>query len=1086
VPYQIFVLAARHFVKGCFLAADACCMKLYRALVQHMTMLSRAIVGRHSTLVRCALIAVIVAAYGALPCPVAVAGPSILGLEPTGDSVNGYFLSQGSKSLVVRPVGQLGRSDRTGYVVGRFLDRKKRVLLTARKANNRTFRFHEGPYSAYSATSTVRLTAPVRGGFQVLSGFDVNQNGLADLAIIDSSRSPMRWHIIVDPLSQGAAEFGTYRIGSSKAAVEWYSSRKGRVTLSAVEHRAGTRLVKVRTMTIGRGSRKVFFGRAKAPLGTLTPLRLSSRIGVSPKLAVRELETRRVFVFGRYGKMKRYRAPRLQCRGVQVAASLDASGEVSALELCGDGSYRLSRRNNRKPSLPDQNVAEGPLPAPIAAVRRGDLTEVKSEIKLDPLKPTPISANPIIAIPLYTPTSTPTFTPTPTATPTATPTPTNTPTDTPTATSTPTPTPTATPTRAWTPFVITINTANTSSGSSNADQFTLPLVASGTYDARVEWGDGSTSVVTGYGEPATTHTYPASGVYTISIKGPLEGWRFNGAGDRLKITAIQQWGDGLVLEAPSAAGHYFRGCSNLTVTATDAPNLGQMTNLESMFQGCSQLNTDLSHWNVGSITNFSSMFRDATLFNNGDPSNNGAKPLSWNVSNGTNFFYMFGGSAFNQYIGNWDMRNATAINWMFAYATQFNNGDITDAASKPLAWYLPKVTNASYIFYEQAPFNQNIGTWFAPQNGDVMQVENLVIALCTKTLGVPKVFNNGGSPDINNWRMPNATDLQKMFGRCIAFNQPIGSWDISNATSLSETFLDAAAFNQDLSGWNVSKVTDFGGAFAGAVSFRQSLAAWDFSQATQVGNIFLSADPNQVGSTANYDNLLLRLAAVVNRNSLNLSGGGAYYSFVGAGDASAGTGRAHLTASLTATPTAGHAWSVSDRGSANCSFSSSSGLLVTYSGDLPSFSRVTFTTDGALPSGLSAGTTYWTVRVSSSTSRLATSLANAQAGTVIPYVDAGTGSSAMMRTGAVFTASSSGGNILLTFANTVSFITGTKVRFTSTGTLPAGLTPDTDYWLVSVGSTTFRVTTSPGDAILGRNYRTFTDAGSGTHEVVLQ
>jgi len=71
--------------------------------------------------------------------------------------------------------------------------------------------------------------------------------------------------------------------------------------------------------------------------------------------------------------------------------------------------------------------------------------------------------------------------------------------------------------------------------------------------------------------------------------------------------------------------------------------------------------------------------------------------------------------------------------------------------------------------------------------------------------------------------------------------------------------------------------------------------------------------------------------------------------------------------------------------------SSSSGLLLTYTNDFKDLTKVRFTTTTTLPTGLSAGTDYWLVRVSSTTARVATSLANAIAGTVIAYTDAGTG-----------------------------------------------------------------------------------------------
>jgi hypothetical protein len=81
-----------------------------------------------------------------------------------------------------------------------------------------------------------------------------------------------------------------------------------------------------------------------------------------------------------------------------------------------------------------------------------------------------------------------------------------------------------------------------------------------------------------------------------------------------------------------------------------------------------------------------------------------------------------------------------------------------------------------------------------------------------------------------------------------------------------------------------------------------------------------------------------------------------------------------------------------------------------------------------------------------------------------------------------FTASSSSG-LLLTYTN--NFVSGTKVRFTTSGTLPTGLSLATDYWLVRVSSTTARVATSYANYIAG-TVIAYTDAGSGTHTMTIQ
>lgn len=70
------------------------------------------------------------------------------------------------------------------------------------------------------------------------------------------------------------------------------------------------------------------------------------------------------------------------------------------------------------------------------------------------------------------------------------------------------------------------------------------------------------------------------------------------------------------------------------------------------------------------------------------------------------------------------------------------------------------------------------------------------------------------------------------------------------------------------------------------------------------------------------------------------------------------------------------------------------------------------------------------------------------------------------------------GTDLLTVSR--AFLTGEKVRFTTSGTLPDGLLPGTDYWIIAVSDTTVRVASSLANAKSG-TYINIIDAGSGTH-----
>ncbi len=61
-------------------------------------------------------------------------------------------------------------------------------------------------------------------------------------------------------------------------------------------------------------------------------------------------------------------------------------------------------------------------------------------------------------------------------------------------------------------------------------------------------------------------------------------------------------------------------------------------------------------------------------------------------------------------------------------------------------------------------------------------------------------------------------------------------------------------------------------------------------------------------------------------------------------------------------------------------------------------------------------------------------------------------------------------------------LTGTRVRLTTTVTLPAGLALATDYYVIKVTDSTFKLATSYANAVAGTAIN-ITDAGTGTHTV---
>jgi surface protein len=370
-------------------------------------------------------------------------------------------------------------------------------------------------------------------------------------------------------------------------------------------------------------------------------------------------------------------------------------------------------------------------------------------------------------------------------------------------------------------FVTTWKTDNP--GPSDDFTITIPIVSEIYYNFQVSWGDNSSEVFTGFGsELIVSHTYSSVGTYTVSIDGDFPRIYFNQSGDRQKILEVAEWGEIEWQSFESA----FHGCSNLQVTALDAPNLSNVTSLKRMFRNASLLNASINNWQLNTITDLSEMFLFAISFNQPlnqwDVSNVGNmselfssassfnQPLNdWNVSNVTNMSALFSNAhAFNQPLDNWNVSAVTDMNGMFNFASTFNQSINS--------WDVANVENMNGMFANASNFNQPLNNW---------NVSNLVSA--SNMFSQAQTFNQ----EIGTWDVSNITNMQAMFYSASSFNQPIGAWNVSNVTNMEGMFQSASSFNQPIESWNVSGVTHFAGMFQSASSFNQPIGSWDVSSA---------------------------------------------------------------------------------------------------------------------------------------------------------------------------------------------------------------------------------------------------------------
>ncbi len=354
------------------------------------------------------------------------------------------------------------------------------------------------------------------------------------------------------------------------------------------------------------------------------------------------------------------------------------------------------------------------------------------------------------------------------------------------------------------------------------EEITIP--GTGTYD--VVWGDGAFSNDT---SGSARHTYAAPGTYTVRITGDLVGIDLGDDPENAqKLQSINQWGDMEWTTMISA----FRGASNMEYSATDAPDLSRVPDMDSMFRDATAFNGDISSWNVSQVTHMNNMFHAATAFN-GDLS-------SWDVSRVTSMHSMFRDTtSFNGDISSWNVSQVTQMPNMFHAAAAFN-GDISP-------WDVSRVAYMHSMFRDATSFNGDISPWNVSQ---VTQMPNMFHAAAA--------FNG----DISPWNVSRVTSMHSMFRDATSFNQDLNDWDVSRVTSMHSMFRDATSFNQDLNDWGVSQVTHMGDMFQDATSFNGNVSPWDVSQVADMGYMFYGA------SSFNRDLNDWNVSQVINMNSM--------------------------------------------------------------------------------------------------------------------------------------------------------------------------------------------------------------------------
>ena len=249
------------------------------------------------------------------------------------------------------------------------------------------------------------------------------------------------------------------------------------------------------------------------------------------------------------------------------------------------------------------------------------------------------------------------------------------------------------------------------------------------------------------------------------------------------------------INANTNCSQMFKNKNNLqSINFNSGFNSSNVTNMNSMFEGCSRLsNLDISSFNTSIVTNMSSMFDGCSRLSNLDIS-------SFNTSNVTNMSKMFKECL---YLSNLDLSN-------------FNTQNVTDMSS---------MFEQCHIYADGGDFNLS--------SFNTSNVTNMSY-----------MFAGGLIPDISSFNTSNVTNMSHMFAGCYVFELDLSNFNTSNVTNMSGMFGGCSSLlSLNLSSFNTSNVTDMSYMFAGCGSqygeLSINLSNFNTSNVTNMSGMFL-------------------------------------------------------------------------------------------------------------------------------------------------------------------------------------------------------------------------------------------------------
>ena len=419
--------------------------------------------------------------------------------------------------------------------------------------------------------------------------------------------------------------------------------------------------------------------------------------------------------------------------------------------------------------------------------------------------------------------------------------------------------------------------------------FVIPCVAVGTFNATVDYGDGTGSqTVTAYNDANLTHSFATAGQHTITIDGTFPNVRFyDNAASREALDEVVDLGDVGWVTFYRA----FRGCTNLTDFNVGTADTSNVTSTYTMFYNCSNLTTlNVSSFNTSSVSNMGYMFESCSSLTSLDLSN-------FDTSNVTNMLSMFINctSLTALDVTSFDTSSVTTISRMFYNCSSltildvsnFNTSNVTNMADTFLnctsltsldlsGFDTSSVTEMSYMFFGCASL-----TSLGLSSFDTSSVNDMSVMFgnCLNLTGL----------GLSSFDTSSVTNIQSMFANCLGLTSlNIKHFDVSNVTNGTNFLLNAnnalttTAYDELLEAWAAQDVQpNVPWHFGDAQYTVEAIANWysprSNSSLSIINNklVSIAGSTNTFGVAQQVDNLIVgnryKIVAALSLSQINSS-----------------------------------------------------------------------------------------------------------------------------------------------------------------------------------------------------------------------